>query len=299
MTERKQRPRRIVTSPAGRRRYLGLLAAHLAAQKGDFDEWHLWCNTGDSQDVRFMDDLAARHDWIKVVHAEGLDPARGSANIHRFFQGCAEPGTAYLRLDDDVVWLEPGFVGKMFAFREQNPQYFLVYANIVNNAVIAHLHDRAGRVSSASGRAAYTCMCPVGWKSPEYALDLHTAFLRSLRAGATDDWHSSFDRWELHGFERVSINAIAWLGEEFAAFGGVVGEDEEQWLAVDKPRQLNKMNCIFGGALCAHFAFFTQRDLLDRSGLLDRYAAAAPSGFVTDAHPPEFPEISGPGDRRV
>jgi hypothetical protein len=267
------RGRRVVTTPAGRRRYLKLLASHLRAQKADFDEWRLWCNTGDAEDVRFMDELAACHDWIKVVRVPGLDPARGNLNICRFFPACTDPGTAYLRLDDDIVWLEPGFVGKMFEFRERERGYFLVYANIINNAVIAHLHDRAGRVSSAAGRASYSCMCPVGWKSPEYAKDLHTAFLRSVESGDVDAWH--FDRWELYAHERVSINAIAWLGGEFEAFGGEVGDDEEQWLASDKPRELGKASCVYGGALCAHFAFCTQRDLLDTSGLLQRYAAAA------------------------
>jgi len=40
-----QKPKCIVVTPAGRRRYLEKLVKCLELQKDDFDEWHLWENT--------------------------------------------------------------------------------------------------------------------------------------------------------------------------------------------------------------------------------------------------------------
>ena len=266
--------RRIIVTPAGRQRYLELLLRHLAAQRGSFDEWHLWRNTQVPEDIQYMQGLADKHDWIRVVTHPDSRPGDGNFNIHRFFQYAADPECVYLRLDDDIVWLEPGFVETMFAFRVANPQYFLTFGNIINNAVIAHVHERMGKVWSSQGRVSYQCMCPVGWNNGPFAQDLHDAFLAAIDAGTYGAWH--FDLWKLYHYERVSINAVAWLGSEFEAFGGAVGADEEAWLTTTKPVDLQKMNAVCGNALCVHYAFHTQRPHLETTDVLARYDAVAP-----------------------
>ena len=266
--------KRVLVTPAGRRQYLPLLAAHLEAQKEAFDEWHLWMNTNVQLDQECIRDLASKHPWVTVVTHPDSDPSVGSGNIHKLYVGCTDSDTVYMKLDDDVVWLEPGFLERTFAFRQANPQYFLVCANIINNAVISHIHERSGRIHSEQGRAGYLCMCPVAWKNPDFAKDLHLAFLKAIREGTVDEWH--FGVWKLYDYERVSINCILWMGKEFAEFGGIVGHDDEQWLACDKPRELGRMNAIFGGACCVHYAFFTQRPGLDATDILAQYDSVTP-----------------------
>lgn len=270
------RMRRIVVTPSGRRRYMYLLARHLDAQKSTFDEWHLWLNTHDAKDIEYMHRLAASRDWIRVVTAPGSDPGEHNLNIHRFFGGYAEPGTSYVRLDDDVVYLQPGFLATLFAYREAHPEPFLVYANIINNAVVSHLHQRAGLVRTQLGQCGYACMDPLGWNTPRFAEDVHASFVDDVRDGKLREWHH-FSVHPLTQYERVSINAISWLGERFSTFGGAVGRDEEQWLAVEAPRQFGAPNVILGNAVCAHFAFHTQRAHMDGTGVLARYAALCPA----------------------
>ena len=77
--------------------------------------------------------------------------------------------------------------------------------------------------------------------------------------------------WILYFNERVSINCISWLGSTFSEFDGQVGHDEEQWLACDAPVLKNKMNIIYGGFVCVHYSFFTQRDHLDKTDILQLY----------------------------
>jgi hypothetical protein len=40
----------------------------------------------------------------------------------------------YIRLDDDVVWLEENFFKDMIEFRINNPEPLFIYPNIINNA---------------------------------------------------------------------------------------------------------------------------------------------------------------------
>lgn len=277
--------RRIVVTPAGRERYLSVLSAYVqqAQREGSIDEWHLWLNTNVPSDVAYIRGLAGLGDWVRVV--ELPEPVRevSNANISRFFPHAADPDCVYVRLDDDIVYLEPGFFDTLIGFRVAHPAPFLVYGNIVNNAVISHLHQRNGRFRYPL-LGGYNCTDPIGWGDPRFAETVHRAFLADVRAGRLDLWHRSFSAWHCMNHERVSINCISWLGREFARFGGRVGADEEQWLSVDKPSSLgsHSHNVICGAAVASHFAFFTQREHLDATDLLSQYRAlaqqAAPDG---------------------
>ncbi len=267
--------RRIIVTPAGRASYLRLLSRHLAAQTKSFDEWHVWLNTDVKSDLQFCAELAAKYPWVRLFPLDV--PFAHNYTIYSFFKHCIDSGAVYLRLDDDVIWLEPQFVEKMFAFREKRREPFLVYGNIVNNAVISHIYQRCGLIDYRHGNCGYDCVDPVGWSSPQFAQYLHETFLTSLADGGWEKWRC-FPEWQLYFFERVSINAIAFLGTEFARFKGQVPPDEEPWLASTYPAALNQMCVINGGALCAHLAFGPQRAALNfnETILLTQYAAFAP-----------------------
>ena len=128
----------IVVTPSGRKRYLEKLYKHLCNQKTDFQYWHLWINTVDKNDIEYMKTLEKENSWIKLIHIENLI-CTSNENISKFFRYAVDPDTVYIRLDDDVVWLENNFIKKLSTFRIENPEYFLVFANIVNNNVIDYI----------------------------------------------------------------------------------------------------------------------------------------------------------------
>jgi len=265
--------RHIVVTPAGRRRYLEILVKHLVAQKQDFDEWHLWVNTNDVEDIAYCHWLAEQHpSWIKCVSS--TMPPDGNQSIHQFFAYCIDPNTVYTRLDDDIVWLEPGFLRKMYNFRLSHPQYFLVYGTIVNNALTSYIYQQRGLIDHSHGSCNYEVMDNVGWKSAEFAEHVHRTFIKDLNEGKTEMWY--VQPQVLHDYERMSINAISWLGSEFAKFQGLVGIDEEQWISVDKPKSIGTRNIVCGDALVVHFSFYPQREHLDKTDILTQYMQLAP-----------------------
>jgi hypothetical protein len=71
-----------------------------------------------------------------------------------------------------------------------------------------------------------------------------------------------FNKWVLTDFERYSINFFSWLGSEFAKFKHC-GNDDEKWLSQLKPAERNMPNCIYGGFIAVHYAYYTQRKDLD------------------------------------
>lgn len=265
----------VVVTPAGRRRYLELLVPQVLAMRGVVDEYRLWLNTTDADDLAYCKRLAAEHpDFIRLERLPTGAACEGNLSIYRFFKACTDPGTVYVRLDDDIVLLDTLDAFKaMLDFRLDHPEFFLVYGCILNNAMISHVQQRMMRLDSDSRLCGYQCMDPIGWSSPDFAERLHRTILRrvgedsGLKAFRMPPWRLHFPK------ERVSINCISWLGSEFAAFSGAVGKDEEQWLSVDKPAQLHRCNCIFGGFVCVHYAFYTQRAHLDATDILASYRA--------------------------
>lgn len=263
--------RKVVVTPAGRKRYLELLLEHMQREYNTdaFAQWDLWLNTNVAEDIDYCRSLASQYSWIKIVEVPDINSVN-NRNIYKFFKYACDPETVYVRLDDDIVYVEPGFFDKIYHFRITNPEPFLIYGNIINNAIISHIHQRNG-LFTYNKLGGYKCMDDVGWKDHLYAETVHRAFLQDLKEGNISKWHKSFGTWTCFDYERVSINCIAWLGKTFKEFEGDVGVDEEAWLSVDKPKMMSKPNVIFGDAIVAHFSFFTQRSHLDNTDLLQKY----------------------------
>lgn len=263
--------RRVVAvTPAGRRRYMSVLLPYVLRDRHVIDEWHLWQNTTDHEDLAWMRRLADRHPFVTLVPpSRQVDHQTPAHSISQYFKTCVDPGTVYVRLDDDVVYVHPGAVAELCRVRMASPEPFLVYANVVNNAVCTHIHQRLGIVGLRP-RVSYSCLDPVGWGDPHFALAVHETFLGRVVEGAPGAY--LFGRWEMWEADRFSINCFAFLGSDFAGFGGEVGGDEEEWLTVTKPRESGRGTVVAGGALVSHFAFFTQREFLDKTNLLERYA---------------------------
>ena len=278
----------VVVTPAGRRRYLAVLLPYVRRlrARGLVDEYRLWANTANPSDIEYMEAVAAAdEDFVRLERLPEGAAWAGNESIHHFFRNCTDAETVYVRLDDDVVMLDDASAFEAFVrFRIDNPEPFLVYANILNNAVIAHIHKQAGTLALPDFDLEYHCTESPAWKDPACAEALHAEVLHAAdAAGGLAPFRLPFDP-VFANYERVSINVIAWRGEEFAAFGGEVGTDEELWLSTVKNRELRRPNRMFGGFVCVHFAFYTQRGRLETRDFLRRYATLA--GLGSDEWPP-------------
>ncbi len=266
----------VVVIPSGRQRYMEVLLPHILRQRPLVDELRLWVNTKDHQDLEYLNSLPSRYPgFISLEQCPPDEPRIGMGwAIHHFYRNAIDPSTVYIRVDDDVAWMEDDFLEKIYNFRVNNPQYFLVYGNIVNNAVCDHLHQQRGVYppEPVFGRA---CLDPNGWQKPEMAEGKHRTLLRNIEEGNLELY--KFEPEVLDTYERVSVNCISWLGSEFKKFNGEVQVDEEDWLSVVKPRDMRMPNCILGSALCAHFAFYTQREHMDKTDVLQAYRELVPT----------------------
>lgn len=134
----------IAAIPAGRRETLELLVSHLLAARDIIDECHLWVNTTKESDLNYLKSLETHWpDFFRRVPSRV--PVDGNRSVSCFYgEAYRQPRTIYIKLDDDIVWLASDSIRKLLEFRVANPRYFLVFADIWNNQLCDHLHQRCG-----------------------------------------------------------------------------------------------------------------------------------------------------------
>lgn len=135
--------------------------------------------------------------------------------------------------------------------------------------MITHIHQRNKLVDGPICR--YDCLDNMGWKDGPFAEKVHRSFLKDFSSGHIGKWHSSFNIWSCDYFERVSINAVSWLGSDMMNEWNNIGVEEEIALSSDLPSKLGRPNEIFGGAIAAHLAFWPQRKHIDGTDILSLY----------------------------
>lgn len=257
----------VCVTPAGRRRYLQTLVPYIL-NCPVVDEYRLWRNTTDIADTSYLYSLEERYSKISVVEPDTPAGINYFATIAQFFRGCIEDDVIYVRLDDDIVYLDDTFFEALLQFRCDNPRYFLIFPSIINNAICTYIHVQNGIIDPETAIFPW-CMDRNAWGSPRFAEQLHDAFLVSASARRVSDWY--FNSREL-AFTWFSVNAMTWFGRDFALFDGVVEGNEEEYLTIRMPSSLQRINCVFGRAIAAHYAFYTQRTYLDSTNILARYA---------------------------
>ena len=266
---------RVVTTPAGRRKYIEILMSHLKSQRDSFDRWDLWLNTIDPDDLSYLRSLPLEHPWIRCIElGVPFDPAEPNHGISSFYEHACEDDAVYVRLDDDIVWLEPGFLEELFSFRETTRGPPLVFGNIVNNGVLSHLHQRFGGITGESELAPYNYDSS-RIHDGTFAERLHRQFLKAIADSRLQSW--KFDKWVLYDYDPVNVNCIAWHGDEMKLLVTSVGvrKDEEFFLAHVWPRVFGKPHVIFGRKLCVHYAFRDQRSILDQTDILSEFRRVA------------------------
>lgn len=266
---------KVITCPAGRKRHLEVLMQHLLKNRSEFDTIEFWVNTNVPEDIDYLHYLENQYDFVSLIHL--TTEKNWIWTIGDFFPQAIDENKVYLRFDDDICYIHKGSIATMFETRIEDTESLLLYGNIVNNAIISHLHMRYGILESPY-RFNYDCMDETGWKNPKAAEEIHRNFLKKHALGKLEEYY--MPNWNLLYHERVSANVISWRGIDFKQFGGISYGHEEAYLSEVKTKELNKTSKIVGNTLFCHYSFFSQAEYLDRTDIFDKYKSIAFSGTI-------------------
>lgn len=269
----------VVFTPWGRELTASLLYQYILRdhERGIVDEWHLWMNTDEDQvsDRQYGYDLAKRHDWIKTFerpNEEVLHPKQ--MNTGSFYVYTQDPNTIYVRMDDDIVWIESNAIERLVKQRIDNKFPFVVFPLIWNNAVCSYYLQQTEQMPSWWGKAGNHCMDPVGWANPKFAENIHRHLLEMIDNNTVDYLflHHSI---QLPVGQQFSVSCFAQFGSEYANVDGILGGEEESWHSINKPWELSRPNLIVPNSLISHFSFYHQREYLLRTNILEQYKKLA------------------------
>jgi hypothetical protein len=280
---------KIVVTPAGRKRFLSILSKYLIYYHNlnEFNEWHLWCNTDNKEDIDYIYELERENDFIKVIpfpdketilktcHKDGYNGGRliFAATIPYFIKvDTTDKDSVYLRLDDDIVFIKKDSIKNIFEHRLNNKNNFLVYGNIVNNSAIANIHQQIGALSKDLGEVAFSAFDRLGLYDGQFAINVHNNFFNKYKNNLLNDYN--FESYTLNDYTTISIQAISWLGKDyFESFNGDIPKDvhEELYQSSIIPEKIGKTNVVFGNCLFCHYAAELHRDSVDTTDILNIY----------------------------
>lgn len=257
----------ILTIAAGRRLSMSGLIPQLLAQEG-WDELHVWVNTKEQDDLHFLRALPGLDPRIKLkylkaktlqqIEDEYVIESQKAGNIGDWWPAnCTDPDAIYVRFDDDIVFVEQGTVKALVEARLKYPDPYLIFPVIINNAVLAHYLEQAGKLKHPQGKS-YTpyVFDPLIW-SPNMCFDIHNQFIDQVNQHGVEHFHiSDIDLPPQH----ISINCMVYFGKDIAEWGGEFGLNGEEGFITCQVPYWNKRNLmILGSKVVCHMAFHTQR----------------------------------------
>lgn len=256
----------VCNSAAGRRRYMQYLVPSIISSD-IIDRYDIWINTMDLCDIEFFRKLAEKYKKVNLVYQpDGI--IDGVKSINAFYRTCIDEDTIYLRLDDDVIWVEPDFFDKIIKFRVENPDYFVISPLVINNPKSTYILSLSGKLQLDKYYNSET-FHNLFWRDGDFAYELHSQFIEKYLK--TDRYGELYCGVKPIGITRFSINSICWFGKDLKQCNGIVEDDEEEFMSCVLPTKLGKSSCYYCDAIIAHFAFYTQRERLDKMDILNKY----------------------------
>ncbi len=259
----------VAVTPAGRERYLRLLA-HYIVSDPSIARWLLWDNCRDPRDRQCLGELARRHPGkIEVVRMPWADGSMRAINL--FYASLNDPRVFYLKLDDDIVYLPPRFGQEMLhrAIHEQG-RFAWWSPLVINNALCSWVLKYTGHLQIDAELSAQAS-CVHGWRSPSFALALHRSFLEAARQGHQAAF--SVPSCAI-STSRFSINCLGIFGRDVARLGKQFcppDVDDEEWISAVVPALLGRPGRVLGDLIASHFSFYTQEPELLHAGILTEY----------------------------
>jgi hypothetical protein len=257
----------VCCTAAGRMRYMQYIFPYVLASD-IVDRYDIWVNTTNMQDIECFKLMAERYPKIRLVwQPDGI--CDGINSINAFYRYCIEDDTIYIKIDDDIVWMEPDTFEKMVKFRIEHREAFLVTPQVVNNPMGSYLWQVKGILNYGKYMPAFPNH-RILWKRGAFAEELHHYFL-SMMERNTESIRKLYFGAVPVASNRFSINFVMWFGSGMAKINGQVPGDDEEYLSSVVASKLGILNYYNGDCIVAHFAFGPQRFVLDKSDVLERY----------------------------
>ncbi|KUJ12913.1 uncharacterized protein LY89DRAFT_699490 [Mollisia scopiformis] len=251
----------------GRREMVKVLDCYLKRNLKDngglLDQVIFTVHTDNEEDLAYLEDLLKTSPrYSKHIQTQTYSDGWYTAN----WEPVKDPKAVYIKIDDDVVFIENKTISAVVTRLLDNPQYFAVSANVLNNPSLSWVHyhisdfNKDGSTPAPyAGHRWLPARVPPGspyniedspvstftydafgpslgnWAA---AAQSHYSFLHHLEKG--DTWRYEFDTWD-YSYTRLSINFFAIRGKDIMDAFPFPFSDDEAFLTEIRLAELKGM----------------------------------------------------------
>lgn len=254
------------------------------------DEIVIAKNTNNASDLAWLSTL--KNKYTKVTYIElpisvKNNPHGAWKYLYKFMQ---DSGVIYIKMDDDVVFIKPGYISNTVKFKVDHPEYLCVFPVIVNNPYVCTLL-KVHPMMFGTNLTKWQMMNAYFYNG-DLGAALHTQFLTkptNLWEIDNHEFGPEAVQWKYNTHEHLVSNMVAWDYAERMGINAMcyIGDDFKQLDVADRIHSCysdelflmynvfdyapDKKHCIVGTDLVCHWAFSGQTSLRDRKDLLKMY----------------------------
>jgi hypothetical protein len=120
----------ILVTFAGRKKFLEILFKYIKKYEKYIDEYHIYVSTNVVEDIEFIKEFKKENEqFVKLFYREY--PEHNLWN--QAWKNSQKDDEVYIKLDDDIVYLDETLFTNFLNFRKENTQYPFIYPMIINN----------------------------------------------------------------------------------------------------------------------------------------------------------------------
>ena len=257
---------------AGRKDTMSILMPQIKSEL--IDEIIIGVNTNNKNDLEYIYSLKDNEPKITYLEVPKNIKRCSQESFRFFYTKMEDEDTIYFKLDDDLIYIAPGYFEKTLKFRCEHPEYICVYPMIINNPLCNYLLSKKD-VPLMYNKCDTATLMYMTWKNPIVAEKLLLLF-----AEFKDEPLWKMDNFEFgkemnfkgkFGCIRPSINAICFFGKDFKNLNVKNYQTDDEEFLTNQVFNCGRKSIIYGDTLVAHYAFYTQRQHLNNTNVLKKY----------------------------
>jgi hypothetical protein len=261
----------IVCTPVGRKKNLEILIPYILSEPL-IDRYDLWMNTDNLEDKEYIESLN-KFDKINIIYPEYKykGPWIG-CRISEFYKYCNDKNAIYIKIDDDICWIENSLFEKLIKFRINKPEYWIIHPLTINNSTSNFILEVLNKFKILPENTTCNLDSYANFilNNKNAVNTIHNKFISIVKNNLTNSLHIENRDYSIN---RFSINMIIFFGKDpiLEYFNNLdILRDDEEFFSVVLPIIFSRRNGIYGDGIVSHYSFGPQKDFLDPN-LLKQY----------------------------
>jgi hypothetical protein len=269
---------RVVTiTPIGNYKYADLLSHYLLQNRDIIDQHIWWINTHNTYDISYISTIICKYrDFFDLYYNNNLKyfgVKNGLSNIYMQFN---DKKTIYIKINDDICWMQKDALRELVQFRINNPEYFVIHPFINNTTkatyVLQLLNLFSMDILDISPVVMRKQQLSLSDLKPEISESIHKNFLELIKTDQLSELTNCLPKIVNFLYDYIPDHCVCWFGKHFTEFEETAKIYQKEWISQIESKERQMPTCICTSSIMSHFAFKSHENyLLNKTNILESY----------------------------